>query len=67
MDYLCKELNCESNEIVYIGDSNIDKMFSINSNCYFIGACYDNKELINEENACFNPKDILNIINKINN
>ena len=62
MEYLCNELNCSVLEVVYIGDSYVDKEFALNSNCAFIPACYDNRELINEENACFNPKDILNII-----
>ena len=62
MDYLCNELKCSSSEVLYIGDSFIDKEFALNSNCSFIPACYDNKELIGEENACFNPKDLLRII-----
>ncbi len=66
MKYLCNELKCSESEIVYIGDSNIDKEFALNSNCAFIPACYDNNELIDEENACFNPTDILSIIETIN-
>ena len=62
MDYLCNELKCSSSEVLYIGDSYIDKEFALNSNCSFIPSCYDNKELINEENACFDPKDLLSII-----
>ncbi len=62
MDYLCNELKCSSSEVLYIGDSYIDKEFALNSNCSFIPTCYDNKELINEENACFDPKDLLSII-----
>ncbi len=62
MEYLCNELNCSSLEVVYIGDSYVDKEFALNSNCEFIPVCYDNKELINEENACLNPKDIPSII-----
>ena len=65
MEYLYNELNCSSAEVVYIGDSYVDKEFALNSNCAFIPACYDNKELINEENACFNPKDIPSIIRTI--
>ena len=65
MEYLYNELNCSSVEVVYIGDSYVDKEFALNSNCAFIPACYDNKELINEENACFNPKDIPSIIRTI--
>ena len=62
MNYLCNELKCSSSEVLYIGDSYIDKEFALNSNCSFIPSCYDNKELINEENACFDPKDLLSII-----
>ena len=65
MDYLCNELKCSSSEVLYIGDSYIDKEFALNSNCSFIPACYDNKELINEKYACFNPKDILSIVETI--
>ena len=67
MDYLCNQLKCKSEEVLYIGDSLIDKKFATNSNCYFIPVCYDNKELIKEENACFDPKDIPDIIEKIRN
>ena len=67
MEYLCNELNCSSLEVVYIGDSYVDKEFALNSNCAFIPVCYDNKELINEENACFNPKNIPNTISRIKN
>ena len=65
MDYLCSKLNCSNSEVLYIGDSRLDKEFAINSNCLFIPACYDNKELINEENACLNPRDLIDIIDKI--
>ena len=67
MNYVYDKLNCTSNEVIYIGDSYIDKEFAINSKCLFIPACYDNKELINEKNVCLNPKDIPNIIEKIKN
>lgn len=65
MEYLCNELNCSTSEVVYIGDSYVDKEFASNSNCAFIPVCYDNRELINEENACFNPKDIPSIIDTL--
>lgn len=65
MEYLCNKLNCSSNEVLYIGDSYIDKEFAVNSNCLFVPACYDNKELINEVNTCLNPRDLLNIIDKL--
>ena len=66
MDYLCNELDCSNKEVLYIGDSILDKEFAKNSNCYFIPACYDNKELQEEENACFNPREIPLIVEKIN-
>lgn len=66
MDYLCNELGCSNKEVLYIGDSILDKEFAKNSNCYFIPACYDNKELQEEENACFNPREIPLIVEKIN-
>ena len=62
MIYLCNKMNCKSDEVIYIGDSKSDKEFAINSNCSFIPACWDNKELINEEDACLNTIDILNYI-----
>ena len=65
MEYLCNELNCSSEEVIYIGDSLLDKEFANNSNCSFIPVCYDNKELVNEENACFHPNEIPSIVNKI--
>ena len=64
MNYLCNQLNCKNEEVLYIGDSYIDKEFAKNSNCSFIPACFENKELKNEENACFNPKDIFTYIEK---
>ena len=65
MDYLWNELNCTSDEVLYVGDSYIDKEFALNSLCPFIPACYDNKELIKEENACLNPKNLLSIIKRV--
>ena len=43
----------------------LDKLFAENSKCLFIPACYDNKELSNEVNACFNPKELTSIVEKI--
>ncbi len=65
MDYLCNELNCTSDDVLYIGDSYIDKEFALNSHCSFIPACYDNKELIKDKNACLDPKELLSIIERI--
>lgn len=67
MNYLCNKFGCLPSEILYIGDSNIDKEFAKNSQASFIPACYDNKELVNEENACFDPKDLPIIIENITN
>ena len=67
MDYLCNELGCTSDDVIYIGDSIVDKEFAINSNCLFIPACWENKELENEVMAISNPSDLINIISKINN
>ena len=64
MNYLCKEFNCSSDEVLYIGDSLLDKIFAENSKCLFIPVCYDNKELSNEKNACFNSKELLETIEK---
>ena len=64
MVYLCDKLNSSSNEVIYIGDSISDKEFSINSNCFFIPACWESKALIEEENACTNPVDILERVKK---
>ena len=65
MDYLCSKLNYDVKEIVYVGDSEIDRLFAENSGCKFIPACWDNRELSNLKNACFNPFDIINIIENI--
>ena len=63
MNYLRSKLNCTNQDIIYIGDSVIDKEFALNSKVTFIPACWENKELINEDNACFNPIDLINIVN----
>ena len=49
-------------ELIYIGDSIIDKAFSKNCNIDFIPACWENHELENEDNACFYPDEIINKI-----
>ena len=61
MDYLCNKLNCNSNEVIYIGDSYIDLEFARNSGCEFIPACWENKELINEVDAITEPIKLLDI------
>jgi len=65
MEYLCNKLRCNSEEVIYIGDNFVDKEFAINCKCHFIPACYENKELSSEENACFDPKELPNIVEKI--
>jgi len=62
MNILCNELKCNPEDVIYIGDSYIDKEFSKNSNVTFIPACWENKELINEENACLDSYDIIRSI-----
>ncbi len=66
MVYLCNKMNCTSDDVIYIGDSKSDMEFAKNSNCFFIPACWENNELANEENACFNTIDILSLIEKDN-
>ena len=66
MKYICRELKCKNEDIIYIGDSRIDWLFSINSGCTFIPAVWENKELIDIEHACLNVRDILKVIDLIN-
>ena len=65
MIYLCNQLGCHEKDVIYIGDSIVDKEFANNSGCHFIPVCYDNKELKNEKNACFDPKELPKIIEEI--
>ena len=62
MTHLCKELELSEEDIIYIGDNEIDKEFAQNCNICFIPACWENKELKNEENACLSIDDLMNII-----
>ena len=64
MKYLCNKMNCTPDEVIYIGDSKSDMKFAKNSNCFFIPACWENDELRDVENACFNTIDILSLIEK---
>ena len=66
MNYLCNKLNCSTDDVIYLGDSNIDKTFAKNTNVTFIPCCYENKELINEEYKCMNPIDLIKMIEEIN-
>lgn len=62
MNYLINKIGCSVDDVIYIGDSLIDKTFSKNCKVKFIPACFDNMELKVEENACFKPEDILKYI-----
>ena len=62
MDYLCDKARCTREEVIYVGDSYIDKEFAKNSGCQFIPACWENTDLIGEDNACFTPNDVLESI-----
>ena len=66
IDYLCDELQLVPEELIYIGDSIIDKAFSKNCNIDFIPACWENHELENEDNACFTSEEIINKIDLLN-
>lgn len=66
MNYLCEKLNCSSNDVIYIGDSVVDKLLAINSHSSFIPACWESQELTGEENACYNPLDVLKTIELLN-
>ena len=66
IDYLCDELKLVPEELIYIGDSIIDKTFSKNCNIDFIPACWENHELKNEDNACFTSEEIINKIDLLN-
>ncbi|MBQ6497514.1 MAG: HAD-IA family hydrolase [Bacilli bacterium] len=66
INYLCNQLQLNLEDIIYVGDSGIDKIFSQNCNIDFIPACWENKELENEDNACFKAEDLMAIISKYN-
>ncbi len=64
--FLCNELQLIPGEIIYVGDSEIDKTFSKNCNIDFIPACWENTELKSEKKACFNVEDLMNAISEYN-
>ena len=66
MEYLCNALQLSKEDIIYIGDSETDKVFSQNCNISFIPACWENTELEDEENACFSLNDLMDRINAYN-
>ena len=49
MEYLCNALQLSKEDIIYIGDSETDKVFSQNCNISFIPACWENTELEDED------------------
>ncbi len=63
MIYICNKLQLSNEDVIYIGDSELDKIFSKNCDMSFIPACWENTELKDEENACLS---IDNLIKKIN-
>ena len=65
IDYLCNELKCNASDIIYIGDSNTDKIFAKNSKIKFIPVCWDNKELTNDQTACHRVEDLFTAINNV--
>ncbi len=67
---ISKELNVALDEIVLIGDSNVDVITAKNSGIYSIGACWGfrGEEELKKAGADFlahSPEDCLNIINGI--
>ena len=65
IDYLCNVLKCSCDDVIYVGDSKIDMEFASNSGVAFIPACFENQELSNEENACFNTNELIRIIKEL--
>ena len=65
INYLCDQLQLNTENIIYIGDSEIDRVFSHNCNIDFIPACWENKELGTEKNACFTIDDLMTTITNI--
>ncbi len=64
IDYLCNKLKITPDDIIYIGDSEVDKDFSDNCHITFIPACWENKELENITNACNSTDKLMEIINQ---
>lgn len=60
--YLCSSLQLSDEDIIYIGDSEIDKVFAQNCNISFIPACWENLELKEEKNACLSIDDLMDRI-----
>lgn len=64
IDYLCDQLQLNPEDIIYIGDSEIDKEFSQVCKVDFIPACWENKELENEKLACNTTEMLMTRINE---
>lgn len=67
MNILYNKFNLVPNETVYIGDSEIDMIFSNNSGCNFIQAAWDSDIINDEIYYCKNPGDLLKKIGNLNN
>ena len=66
-----KEMNLSQNEVIFIGDSDVDMMTAINANIKSIGVTwgYRSKEVLIKHKADYiidQPKDIIKIINEVN-
>ena len=66
IEYLCNKLKLSEEDIIYIGDSETDKIFSQNCNICFIPACWENTELKEEENACLSIDELMDKIKEYN-
>lgn len=67
MNILYKKFNLVPNETVYIGDSEIDMIFSNNSGCSFIQAAWDNDIINDTIYYCKNPCDLVKKVESLNN
>ena len=65
MTYLCDKLSCTKEEVIYVGDSFVDKEFANNCGSIFIPACWENKDLAKDENACFSVDDLIILIDNL--
>jgi phosphoglycolate phosphatase len=66
-----KEMNLSQNEVIFIGDSDVDMMTATNANINSIGVTwgYRSKEILIKHKANYiidEPKDIIKIINEVN-
>jgi phosphoglycolate phosphatase len=66
-----KEMNLSKDEVIFIGDSDVDMMTATNANIKSIGVTwgYRSKEVLIKHKADYiidQPKDIIKIINEVN-